>query len=341
MPIFGDTNNFDEHLDRVVSASIGEEPDASTETADTSAEGGTTTTTESTSGERTPAEQNSNSNAAKPDTQPKAVKEGKKDQGSAAGPQDLTLTDGTVVKAGAERRFFEAAQIARQESANYKNQAKQATDNYTRVKSELTQLQTTVSNLHGVDPNTASLGVRIVQDMQRDPVGTVRKLLTEVISQGHSIEGIGAGVDTAAITRLIESRLAPITSQQDTVEQEQRLQQETLAEVNQFYGSYPDARLHDQHIAKVLQDYPQMNLTEAYFALKNEFNNNGFDWNRGLVEQVQERSAQQSQQPTPKAMPNGRTPANVRPTSEVAIAHENTSLDDIIKASMRESGLNI
>jgi hypothetical protein len=49
--------------------------------------------------------------------------------------------------------------------------------------------------------------VRMFTDLQRDPAGTLKKLLAEAVALGHTVEGIGQGiVDVAAITAAIRIR---------------------------------------------------------------------------------------------------------------------------------------
>jgi len=168
--------------------------------------------------------------------------------------------------------------------------------------------------------------------------------LTEIKANGINIEGIGQGIDTSAISRMIDARLGPITQQQDVQAQEQRAQQEAANEVSQFYQRFPDAKPHDQTIALVLRDYPHISLDEAYYGLRQQFIEKGYDWSRPLAEQVaasntaQQQQAEQQQQ---NPMTNGRAPAGVKPADEAKLASEHTSMDDIIREAMRENGLNV
>lgn len=267
-------------------------------------------------------------------------KEGTQAPQQTHGAKDLTLGDGTVVKGGAERRFYEQRETARQQAEHYKKQADTTSQRVTTLESELQSLRQTTESLRGVDPQTLQIGAAIVTDLQRDPVGTMKKLLAEVVAQGHSIESIGVGVDTLAIQRMIDERL-PANQQNEPTEQE--ILQQAQHEVNNFYGSHPDARPHDNVLGRMLRDNPGVDLDTAYFELKNAFAEKGFDWSRSLEDNLKETSSPTTPQPPQQQqMPNGRpmTP-NVSNANEVKVAHEDTDMSDIVRAAMRESGLQV
>lgn len=277
-------------------------------------------------------------------TKPAPVKAGEENKGKVGIAGDLTLRDGTVIKAGPERRWFEQAQIAKQQLADKNNHANQVQQNYERLKEQHSQLQSTVQNLHGADPQQVSIGLNIVRDLQRDPVGTMRKLLTEVISQGYTIEGIAMGIDKEVINRLTAMQPNAQVQQGPT---EEEINTEVAQEVNQFFSRYPDARPHETTIVKIMRDHPQLSLSEAYFELRTAYANRGYDFSVPL-EQIAALEAQTAQQPNAQQQQAGPGMVNGRPqvpaskaAGETVIAHESTDMGDIVKAAMRESGLNI
>ena len=270
--------------------------------------------------------------------QQKADDKGKenKEQPLAAG--DLKLQDGTIVKAGAERRYYEQYNIERQRSADLNNQLKQMTGSRDRFRDEVNTLRSTAQSLQGAEPEVTALGIKIVGDLQRDPLGTVRKLVAECVAAGHTIEGIQAGL-SAEVMAMIQQRVTP-TQQQGPTEEE--INNAALAEVNEFYGSFPDARVHDALLARVLADHPTLDMRTAYFELKKSFAEKGFDWSKPLEVNLQ---SQQRQQPNPqqqqKPMPNGRAPVEMNLADKTVVAQANADTSDIIKEAMREAGLNI
>jgi hypothetical protein len=301
-----------------------------------------TTTEETTGAEVVAPVDNKDSTSGNGDdkSQQQPNKEGTQTPQQTHGAKDLTLGDGTVVKGGAERRFYEQRETARQQASHYKEQADRAAQELQTARSELQTLRQATESLHGADPQTLRIGAAIVTDLQRDPVGTMKKLLAEVVAQGHSIESIGVGVDTLAIQRLLDER---IPAQQDEPTEQEILQQ-AQQEVNNFYGAHPDARPHDAVLGRMLRDNPGVDLDTAYFELKNAFAEKGFDWSRSLEDNLNDASSQNiTPQPKPQQqLPNGRpmTP-NISNADEVKVAHEDTDMSDIVRAAMRESGMNV
>lgn len=289
----------------------------------------------------------SNSSGSDDKSQQQPNKEGETKPQQVAGAQDLKDKEGNVIaKGGAERRFYEQRETARAQAAHYQSLHDRERNAHEVTRRELENLKQTTQAIHGMDPNSVRIGAQIVTDLQRDPVGTMKKLLAEVVSQGHNIDAIGAGVDTLAIQRLIDERLP----QRDTTPQqsEQELLAEAQQEVDAFYGRHPDARPHDALLGRMMRDHPGIDLDTAYFELKNGFAEKGFDWNLSLDDNLKLLSESGSQTPTPTPasstlpMTNGReTAPNVAPVDEVKIAHEDTDMGDIVRAAMRESGLSV
>lgn len=282
----------------------------------------------------------SNSDGSDNKSQQPTKQEGSQEERTPSGPKDLTLPDGTVIKGGSERRFYEQREVARQQLSVAQREVQQERARAEKFENELNTLRETTRNLHGAEPETIRLGVQIATDLQRDPVGTMKKLLAEAVAQGYKIEELGAGVDAAAIKRMIEDRI-PQQQQEDTLTDEE-IQQEAIREVQTFYSQYPDARPHDAVLGRMLRDHPGLDLQTAYFELKNGFAEKGFDFSLSL-----EDNLKNSVTPTPQTpaapMPNGRTPVNgaMHETSEVRVAHEDTDMSDIVKAAMREAGLKV
>jgi hypothetical protein len=177
----------------------------------------------------------------------------------------------------------------------------------------------------------------------------MQKLLAEVIAQGYTIEGIGAGIDTAAIMRVIEDRLPKNTGASET-ETIEKITADATAEAEQFFSRYPDAKPHDELLARMLSDNPGLDLQSAYFQLKGAFAEKGFDWSRSLQENVEassqpnneKKSDDNSQQNNGPGLPNG---GNGQGADVVVnrgnISHESEDTGDIVKAAMREAGMNI
>ena len=279
----------------------------------------------------------SNSNNTDGNAQQQTDKAGKKDKGKGSNPGDLTLPDGQVIRAGAERRFYESMNTAKQERDHYKTQLATATQQLQTFQQNFTNLQQQVQSAYAMEPDKLVSATKLYSDMRTDPVGTMTKLLAELGAAGYNVATLVPGINTQLTERLGQINRGQL-EQQNTTPNTAQLDAQVDAEVTQFYGRYPDARIHDDLIAQGLQQNPQASLVEVYFQLKNAFIEKGFDWNRPLVEQVSNQQQQQQQTPMP---PNGRANGNLAPTNRVAVASESADTGDIVREAMREAGLNI
>jgi hypothetical protein len=264
-----------------------------------------------------------------------------------AGAKDLRLTDGTVVKGGAERRFYEQREIARSQLATTQTDLGNLRQEHKALQEKYETLENSTKQLHGVDPKILSVGATIVTDLQRDPVGTIKKLLAETAAQGYNVADLGVGIDTAAITRLLEERL-PTNKPKEKTDAE--LEAEATAEVSQFYSQFPDARPHDKLLAAVLRDHPELDMRSAYYAVKSGFAEKGFDWSLSLEDNLkavassgdgnnQGNNTNQNQQ---KPLPNGGNGGNGEfKLNDSAVADDSMDTGDIVKQAMREAGMNI
>jgi hypothetical protein len=184
--------------------------------------------------------------------------------------------------------------------------------------------------------------------LQRDPSGTLKKLLAEAVALGHTVEGIGQGVDIAAITAAIKAELgAKETAKEPTAEE---VTAQADAEVNNFYSRYPDARTHDALMAAVLRDHPDLSLEAAYFQLKDAFAERGYDWSRTLEDNakassdVSQEHDNNSNGSGNKPLPSGGNVGNNADLSEKrddVVMSENADMGDIIRSAMKESGLRV
>jgi hypothetical protein len=75
---------------------------------------------------------------------------------------------------------------------------------------------------------------RLFTDLQRDPSGTLKKLLAEAVALGHTVEGIGQGVDVAAITAAVKSELGAKETATEPTEAE--VLADVTKQVDNFYN---------------------------------------------------------------------------------------------------------
>lgn len=311
----------------------GDNADENAQDTDTAVEGKPSSDEASSQGdqEQAPADKDSKGDGTN-DGKKQGAKEEPK---SAAGPNDLVLPDGEIVKAGKERRWYEQRELARQELKSIQNKVQKYEADLTAERAKVAAYEQATQQINGLPPEQAAASVRLYRDLAADPVGTVKKLLVELKTQGHNIEGIGAGVDTAAVQRMLDQRLKPVEDARPT--------QDIDREVEVFYNTYPDARIHDDTLAQVITKHPNLSFEEAYYRLRASVIDNGLDWSKPLAPQIaatQNRSAQKPQTPAP--MTNGRpaVASTVIERDQNPFSPEGGTTDDIVKAAMREAGIN-
>lgn len=255
----------------------------------------------------------------------------------------LRLADGTIVAPGAERRHYENMQLARQREQLAKNELNTANQNYTNLKTKYEQLEGSLKQLSLESPEDVTTAISLYKGLQVDTVGTLTKLLAEAKAKGYTIEGLGAQVDTAAITTLLDRKLEPSAIEKQHQQQQQQAV-ELENELKQFVTDFPDALTHEAYIAAVIDEEfkntgKALSLRDAMFALKEKVVDQGLDWGQPLGPQIEARKAQNA--PAPR--PNGRLPDNTANPIDPGktFAPENDSSDAIVRAAMRESGYKV
>jgi len=273
-----------------------------------------------------------------------ALQQGKEEKAEVvAGPGDLVLPDGSIVKAGPERRLHEQREVARQQANHYRQESERATQRVNELQSQLDAYEQATQSINGIGPEQAARAVRLYRDLTSDPVSTVKNLLAELKANGHNLEGIGGAVDTAAIRLMLDQqRNAVVEDSQDDREAAINL------EVTQFFSRFPDAITQEDAIANVITRNPSWSFEQAYFILKEKSIEAGLDWSRPISQQIIQRqqvqvpqqvSVQQQQSHQPPML-NGRPAvSSVSVQRENVVSSEGETMDDIIRAAMRENGL--
>jgi len=240
------------------------------------------------------------------------------------------VTNKVVANAGRERRFYEQRELARKQIVESKEQLTALETKAQQAEEKAKLFEEAAKATYGVDPSEVKIGADIVAGFKSDPTGTLKKLLAEFLSKGYTIDGITTGLD---------AQIAQHLQQQNVSTQQTDPEQEAVAEVNDFYGRRPDARLHDGLIAQLVNANPNIKLDDAYYALRDSFVSKGLDWNTPLEQQIKQTPQQQEQQ---KPMPRGNgdvIEGNVKSVNTQVSSSANQSLDDIVRESMKEQGL--
>lgn len=341
---------FEKHIDIAIEAQDGKAEDKSSE--DANAESGKTDE----GVDKVEQRKDSESAVSDDKSQQQPSKEGQKEAKHSHGAKDLVLRGAgengadLVIRGGAERRFYEQRETARARAKELEDEIRTKDQGFRQLQEKYEGLEQTVKGLHGADPATVSVGLKIVNDLQRDPVGTMKKLLAEVTAQGYKIEDIGAGVDHAAIQRMIEERLPKsTTSDSDDIA---AITEEAEAEATTFFASHPDAKPHDALLAAVLRDHPELSLSAAYYQVKEAFIDKGFDWSLSLEENLKQSGlGKEGKQDDPnnKSNGSGTTPLPSGGNGAGAdlvvrgsdLASESADTGDIVREAMREAGYKV
>jgi hypothetical protein len=258
------------------------------------------------------------------------------------------ITGRTVAKGGIERRVFEEGQRHAREN----NQLKQQLTNATRQLASINEVTQEAVRLN-VAPQDQVIAIRVMADFMRDPVRTLQGLVEEVKSKGYQIpfldQGVTPGMDMAAIARMIDNKMMPLTQQQQAARVQQQEKARAEADLNSFLEDNTEANSNLDVLAEMLNAQPGLSLQSAYTKMIRWSHENGLDWTQPLKAQI----AQQRQQPTSQQPPQQQAPQRPLPgrrsaggngaqpvgNGSVQQYNENASWADIIRQSMQEHGV--
>jgi hypothetical protein len=263
---------------------------------------------------------------------------------------DIRLPDGSVVRAGAERRFYETAQHLRIVSEKQARAIDGLNTENTQLKAQVEAYKSAAAadTQLGLTPDESLAARQMVSKYKTDPIGTLRFLLAETAAAGHNLSDIVPGLDGLAMQRMLDAKLQPLVGQSQNRSTERDQIVSVQAHVEQFYNKFPDARQHDDALGKVVTAL-KCSPEEAYFALRNEVQKKGLDWYQPLEPQItalraRDAAAQGASQkvvvPQPPSLPSGRPGIGANLTDTPNVAHESTDWDDIIRSGMRDAGLS-
>ena len=258
------------------------------------------------------------------------------------------ITGRTVAKGGIERRVYEDGQRHAREN----NQLKQQLSNATRQLSSINEVTQEAVRLN-VAPQDQIAAIRVMSDFLRDPVKTLEYLVAEVKSKGYPIpfleQGVTPGMDLAAIQRMIDAKMAPITQQTQRTQQEAQQRQAAQRELDTFLEDNTEANSNLDVLSEMLNAQPGLSLQSAWTKMIRWSHENGLDWTQPLKQQI----AAQRQQPTPpSSLPSNRNAPlpgrrsaggnGAQPVGNGGVQqyNENASWADIIRQSMQEHGVN-
>jgi hypothetical protein len=297
--------------------------------------------------EETTADDNQETQDVSPETQQadsgQSSDDGTRDESQTQqtrGPQDLVDKEGNVVaRGGKERRFYEQLQVQKQQNSTLSQQVNQMQGQLEAINGA-----GTLGTQYDLSPEEVTTGAQLIKSFKDDPVNTVKYLLTQAQAAGHNIEDIGAGgADMSAIKQMITEAISPLAAeQQERVATEQN-RQEAVEVYNGFMSKFPDANVHEDSLARLLESDQSLTPEAAYFKLKSFYLEKNLDWNTPL-ETLAQQEQQQQQAPEVNAqqtLPSGGNIPGQNVTDTADIADVGTSYDDIVRQSMRDAGIQI
>ena len=253
--------------------------------------------------------------------------------------------DGRIVaSAGGERRLWEKNQQLMAEL----NNAQKKVIELSNAQEQLQGLGKTAASM-GLSDTDAAAALQLFVSLKQDPVSVAKNLLTHLRAAGHNIDEFQSTVDVNAISRLVEEKLRPITERFEQEKQAVEVNTKIDQQVTEFFNNNPDGIVHSQEIANLLNADPNLSLDAAYFKLKAYAYENGYDWTQPLSDQIlARRNGSQGATETqvnlgerkPLAGANGAVHNRMvdQQGGTDYIASADTSIEDIVRSALRDSG---
>ena len=264
---------------------------------------------------------------------------GKQGSKQAPGPQDLVVNGVVVAKGGAERRFYEQAQ-------GFKRQADTLNRELTELRPKLKALEdaNNVGKTYNLSPQEVLTAGQLLKAYKQDAKATIKYLLTQATANGIDMSDVltGGGVSTDAIQSMITEMMKPFLQEREDKQQLTQVQQQAQEQYNTFLATYPDAATHTDVIAQLLEKDVNLTPEAAYWKLQAFFAKRGLDFSKPLSFHEQAARQPNGKGNTQRSLPNGmhiEEEEDVQDRSETI--NTSTSMDDIIRSSMREAGMKV
>ena len=258
-------------------------------------------------------------------------------QKEVGGPQDLVDGQGNLVaQGGKERRFYETAQRERSRADNLEKEL-------TTIKAQMDAVNNagTLGTQYSLTPEEITTGAQVIAAYKNNPVETIQYMLTQAQASGHNIDALTTGgLDMSAVKQMLDTALQPLVSEHQERADTQAAQSRATSVYNNFMAKYPDSAVHEDTLARLLNEDTSLSPEAAYFKLQSYYARNNLDWTKSLAQLQQAATvAATSAENTQQALPEGSI-ANANVTDKPQVADVNTSTDDIIRDAMAEAGIN-
>ena len=258
-------------------------------------------------------------------------------QGKVSSPQDLVDGQGNVIATGGkERRFYETAQREKQ-------RAEGLTRDVETLQAQLEAINNagSVGSQYDLSPEEVTTGAQIIAAYKNNPVETIEYMLTQAQASGHNVDAIGqnGNMNLNAVKQMVDSAIQPLVAEQYEREENEAADIRAQEIYDNFNSQYPDSAVHEDSLARLLDQEPNLSPEAAYFKLRSYYMERNLDWTKSLEQLQSEQSSQQASVNTQQAVPDGNVIPN-RVTDTAQVADANTSTDDIIRQAMSDAGIN-
>lgn len=207
-------------------------------------------------------------------------------------------------------------------------------------------------------PDEYSIGARIMAAYKSDPKKAIAFLVSEAQNSGVDmsdlgVSGGGLSVDTIRTTvkDIIAESLKPfefITADRQQQEQDREATLEADRTVSEFVTAFPDAEIHADSIARIMNTKPgEIDIEKAYWILNAHAAKLGLDWTKPLPPQIEAKLGKTPNNTQPanngRRLPemNGRPHNDSVVERKPAVMGGMSSSSDIVKEAMREAGMAI
>lgn len=261
-----------------------------------------------------------------------------------------------IAAAGGERKSFERM-------LPLINSATTEVDKWKGMYESAAKANTVASGL-GLTPEEFSVGARIMSTWKSDPKKALTFLINEAKNNGIDMSDLGVASGGLSVKQIqdtvkqiVEDSLKPfsfITQERQQQEEYNEAINEARGVISEFYDRQPDAVLHEESLAKVMNAVPGTDVEKAYLILRNHAFTNGLDWTKDLVPQVDALMKRQNgngngntpvtEQPAPQRQLPNMTGRSSVPDTTVVLPKTlpgTASTGDIVKEAMRQAGMDI
>ena len=196
---------------------------------------------------------------------------------------------------------------------------------------------------YGLKPDEAQIGLQMAAAYRRAPAEFLKSLINTTRANGVDLSSLGVqpGLDPNALNLVLDQKLKPVIDWFNQNQQQAQLEQQAERDLQQFFGQYPDAVMHQNDIA-VLMEKMNISNVDAYYQLKMWAQQNQFDWNQPLVPQIEARRNGQQRQgngsnfPATRRSNNYNQPVNKQDQEQFDVS---TSWKDLVRQAAAASGV--